>query len=180
MKNIENGKPIVPSALVTPRAQWKQVGSITVTQATLAVNARDYSTVTALAATKHAIWDVPAEVSGCFMRFQTSTDADAHVVEVWVAAWPTYADGTTEDQFMLGCILTLTGGTQVGPNANVFCDTIAKTAATGVLSEGSVIDSGANERVALYRCDLQGYKKIVFIATNLAGGKTIIPDVRWY
>lgn len=180
MKNTANGKTITPNALVTPIVPWVQTGSISASQATLAVNARDYSTVAALAATKHTLWKVPADVSGCFMRFQTSTNADAHVVEVWVAAYEAYADSTTEDQFMLGCILTLTGGQQVGPNSNVFCDTIAKTATTGVLCEGDVIDSGANERVALYRCDLQGYKRVVFIATTLAGGKIIIPDVRWY
>ena len=166
--------------LVTPMVPWTQVGSITASQASLEVGARDYSSVVGLGTTKRAFWETPADASGCFMRFQTSTDADAHVVEVYVAANAAYADNTTEDSFMLGCILTLTGGTQVGPNSNVFCDTMVKTATTGVLCEGTVIDSGANERVALYRCDLQGYKKVVFIATTLEGGKTLIPDVRWY
>jgi len=180
MKNIANGRPITPIGLVTPRSPWKQVGSITASNATLAVDARDYSTVIALASTNRAFWEVDEDASGCFIRFQTSTDADSHVVEVWVSASDSYDDGSTEDSFMLGCILTLTGGTQSGPNSNVFCDTMALTATTGVLSEGDVIDSGANERVAMYRCDLQGYKKVVFIATTLQGGKTLVPDVRSY
>ena len=179
MSNTSTGTPIQPTLITTPLFQWTELGDITASQATLAVGARDYSTVAALAATKTATWEVPNDVTGAFFRFQTSADADAHVVEMWVCPHPTYADNETEDSFMLGCELTLTGGTQVGPDSNVFVDTIVKTVGTGVCAEGTVLDSAAN-RVALYRLDLQGYKRVVFIATTLEGGATLTVDARGY
>lgn len=179
MSSNDKGVLVTPTQIVTPQQQWKEVGSITASQATLAVGARDYSAVVGLTATKTAIWTVPNDITGAFFRFQTTANADASVVEAWVAAHNWYDDDSTEDSFMLGCILTLTGGQQVGPSSNVFMDTIVKTASTGVLAEGTVLDSAA-DRIAMYRLDLQGYKRVVWIATTLEGGTTLTVDARGY
>ncbi len=181
MLEAENGQIIIPKNLVTPKVPWKNLGSITASQATLAVGARDYSAVLALDVTKRILWlDIPEDVSGVFFRYQTSANADGHVIESWVCPDATYQDGTTEDSFMLGNVLTLTGGQQVGPGSNVFVDTIVEADDTvGVLAGGTILDSAA-DRVCLYRQDLEGYKKIAFIATTLQAGKTLKVDARWY
>lgn len=165
-------------ALSTPRVPWRTMETITGVQATLPVTARDYSTVQALTdanTVKYTLWD---DVSGMELRFQTTADADATVVEIWVAAWD-YMQGGTEDSYALGAILTLTGGTQTGPNSNVFVDTIVQTADTGIISGAWVSDSAAN-RMAIWRCDMRGWKEVVIIATTLQGSSELYADVRWY
>ena len=181
--NTKIGTPIHPTELTTPLDQWKNIGSITASQATLAVGARDYSSVwETLASTKKVTWEVPNDVSGCFFRFHTDSHEDAHTVEMWVAAHSNYKeDSSTEDHFMLGAELALVGGQQVGPNSNVFVEQITKTASTGILAEGDTLDSGAGlDRVALYRLDLQGWKRVVFIATTLEASSTLRVDSRKY
>ena len=180
MFKAENGQIITPKNLVTPKVPWKNLGSITVAQTTLAVGARDYSSVVALAATKRILWDVPEDANGIFLRFQTSADADVHTIESWVCPDSTYQDGTTEDSFMLGHRLGLVGGKQVGPSSNVFVDTITEADTTdGVISGGTIKDT-ANDRVALYRIDFEGLKKLAIIAPVFATGKTLKVDARWY
>jgi hypothetical protein len=177
------GMPIQPMVLATPEVGWTEIDTITATQATLAVGARDGTSVDGLAATKTIVWDVPEVTSGWELRFQTTANADAHVVEVWVAAADSYdstlAGSSQVDHYTLGAILTLTGGQQVGPHSNVFVDTIARTASTGILTGSEVVDSGA-DRIAIWRLDLRGYKRVVMIATTLQGSSTLYAEARWY
>jgi len=170
---------IMPTYLTTPVVRWTQVGTITAENATLAVTARDYSAVwTDLLDANTAKWGVQNDVSGIELRFQTKAAADAQVIEMWVCAAPEYADNSTEDSFMLGATFTLTGGTQTGPNSNVFCDTMTVT--EGVITNGSVIDGAAADRVSMWKADLRGYKRVVFIATTFEAATTIYVDARWY
>jgi len=181
--NTKIGTPIKPVEITTPMCQWENIGSITSSQATLAVSARDYTSVwQTLDSAKKAAWEVSNDVSGCFFRFHTDSHEDAHTVEMWVAAHENYKDDSdTKDHFMLGAELSLVGGQQVGPNSNVFVEQITKTANTGILAEGDTLDSGAGlDRVAIYRLDLQGWKRVVFIATTLEAGTTLYCDARGY
>ena len=178
MQRTRSGGLIQPTVLATPMSLWENAGNLTATQATLAVNARDYSSVwTDLTDAKTIKVDIPNDVTGCEMRWQTDANADAHEVEMWIAAGATYYDGMTEDSFMLGGIQALTGGQQVGPNANVFVDTNVVT--EYVINNGGVVDSAA-DRVAVYKVDLRGIKKLVFIATTFEAATTLRLDIRWY
>jgi hypothetical protein len=85
--------------------------------------------------------------------------------------------GGTEESFQLGAVLTLTGGQQVGPGSNVFVDTVAALEYT--LTDSEVADSGG-DRIAVWRVDLRGYKKVMFLATTLHAAKTLKVDTRWY
>ena len=178
-----SGFTIQPTYLTTPGERWETINddgtadTITASQATFAVNARDYSTVMALAATKTITWDVPNDASGVEFRFQTKANGDIQEIEMWVASGDYYRDGTSEEQYMLGGTFTLAGGQQVAPNSNVFCDTCVATEM--IIDDGEVRDSG-NDRVSVYKVDLRGYKKVVFIATTFQASTTIYIDTRWY
>ena len=170
------GELIQPTTLTNPSSYWDTAGTITTSQATLGVSARDFSAVwTDLSDAKTVKWAVPEDVSGVEFRFQTDDNADAHVVEMWVSAGTIYRDGSQEEHFMLGGTFTLTGGQQVGPNTNVFVDTFTVTEM--IINNGEVVDSG-NDRVSVYKVDLRGYKRAVFIATTLEGSATLRLDVR--
>jgi len=76
---------------------------------------------------------------------------------------------------MLGTIITLTGGQQVAPNSNVFCDTATVT--NYILDGGQVLDSAA-DRVVVYRVNLQNFKKVVMIATTYEAASTIYCEAK--
>jgi hypothetical protein len=177
MGAYENMRPW-PYYLSTPMVPWEDAGNLTATQATLAVGARDFSAVwddlTDAATIKY---EVPNWANGVEIRYSTTADADSHVVEIWTAVKRTLGDGA-EDSFTLGAIHTLTGGTQVS-EAGFYVDTLATTAATGILTDFTDIDSG-NNRIAIWRVDLRGYKYLVFIATTFEAATTLQADVRWY
>jgi len=179
----QKGTMIQPTFLATPMSLWQSIGTITATQATLAVGARDYSAVQALVDANSAKWDVENDDSGVFFAFECTGDANSYVTEVWVAASPstvaTYSDRSTEDHYTLGAILTLTGGTQVS-GTGTFVDTISVTSSTGVLADAiTVLDSG-NNRIAMVRMDFQGWKSAVFINTTHEAGTTLKPIKRSY
>ena len=174
-RKTRSGSAIQPTELTTPMSLWRSLGTITATQATLAVNAQDYSSVEALTDAKTVEWDVDNDDTGVFLAFECAADADAYVTEMWVAAsdssHATYYDGTTEDDFTLGAIFTLTGGTKVSATGT-FVDTAVLTSATGVLADRiTILDSGNNRKV-LVRLDLQGWKGVRFINTTHETGTT--------
>ena len=162
---------------VPNQVPWHEIGTITATNATFAVGARDVDTVEALADANTAIWTPNNSVAIAELRFRTTTNADSHVVEMWVAADDNNREGDA-DSYMLGEILTLTGGQQVGTNSDVFVDTLSLSS-TGIVDDGEVVDSG-NDRVAIYRVNLRGYRRVAFIATTFEAGKTLTVDARWY
>ena len=173
-----SGREISPGVDAGPTTRWTNLGNLTASQATPAVDARDYATILALTDAKTIKWDIPEFAQFAELRFETKADADAHVVELWVAADALMADGTTEDQFTLGAILTLTGGKQQATKSNYFVDTIAVTASNGVLIDGTVLDS-ATDRCAIYRVNMRGWRKGVFIATTFQASTTLYAHARW-
>ena len=123
-------------------------------------------------------FDIPELATLADLRFETKADADAHVVELWVASAQYMADGSTEDQFTLGAIFTLTGGKQQATVSNFFVDTIAITASNGVLIDGTVLDN-ATDRMATYRVNMRGWRKAIMIATTFEAATTLYAHARW-
>ncbi len=165
------------TALSTPRVPWTRLGNtITVQSADIDVTQRDYSTLWGFADANTLTGTFSDDVTATEFRFSTTADADAQVIQIWVAANDATTEGA-EDSFTLGATLTLTGGKQPGPYGNYFVDTIAVTA--GVLTGGEVADSAA-DRMCVWRVDLRGWKKVVIVATQLAAKTEIYADVRWF
>ena len=173
-----SGNPIQPTIAAGPTSRWTNLGNLTDTQTTPGVGARDWATMIALTDAKTIKWDIPELAEHAELRFETKADADAHVVEMWVAAGQYMADGTTEDQFTLGAILTLAGGKQQATVSNFFVDTIAVTASNGVLIDGTVLDS-ATDRCAIYRVNMRGWRKGIIIATTFQASTTLYAHARW-
>jgi len=149
--------------LATVQETWTTLGTITASQATLAVGGRDYATVDALATTKTVTFEPQIWANDMELRFQTTADADAHVVEMWIARGRT-------DHYDLAAVLTLTGGKQVADGAYVFVDTITATETFSV--PGTIIHSAADS-IARYDVNLDGYSRVVFIATTLECSSTL-------
>jgi len=165
------------TALATPGVPWHRLGNtITVQSADIDVTQRDYSTLWGFNDANTLLWEVSDDVTAVELRFSTTADADAQVVQIWVAA-NDYTAGNVEDSFGLGATLTLTGGKQPGPYGNYFVDTIVAT--NGIFTGSEVVDSG-NDRMALYRVDLRGWKKVVIVATTLTAKTEIYADVRYF
>jgi hypothetical protein len=165
---------------VSPRQPWMNIGTITTSTTTPAATARDYSTMAAMSPTAIAHWKIPYDVDSLELRFQTTANADSNVLEMWLARGHYYDDGSTEDSFTLATILTLTGGSQTGPNSNYFVDTITETSNTWIASS-TIIDSG-NNRICRYKFKPCGYSEIIFVDTTIAeeGTTTVYIDGSWF
>ena len=155
---------------------WTDLGNLTATQATPGVAARDYATMIALSDAKTIQFAIPEMADNADFRFETKADADAHVIELWVAAGSTLHQSTTEDQFTLGVILTLTGGKQQATVSNFFVDTIVEST-VGCL-DGTIRDS-ATDRMATYSMDMRGYRYGIIIATTYEASTTLYAHARW-
>lgn len=170
---------IQPVYSSSPGSQWIPLGTITASNSALGVDALDYSSVDDLPDANTVDWDIPEDADNVEMRFQTDADDDDHVLNLYIIRGSSYTDGTTEDSYVLSTILTLKGGTQVGPNSNVFCDTVTET--QDYCISGTSVDTGATERIGRYIITkLRGYKKMVIIATTLETSGTIYIDGAWY
>lgn len=162
-------------SLETFQIPWIDLGDLTTSQAAPAATARDYAAVVALTATGIVLWDVNYGYNVSEIRFSTTADADAHVVDVLVASG--------EDEFVRACTLTLTGGTQTAPagarpTAGTFVDTmvLSNSAWPGDIE---VIESG-NNYISRLLIDLLGYDKIIFHATSLEGSSTLTIEGRGF
>ena len=173
-----SGVVIVPTMAGGPTSLWTNLGNLTASQASPAVGAQDYATMEALTDAKTIKFDIPELADNASFRFETKADADAHVVELWVTSGATMADGTTEEQYTLGAILTLTGGKKQATVSNFFIDTIAVTASEGVVRDGTVLDS-AQDRWAEYRVNMRGYRRGIIIATTFHASTTLYAHARW-
>lgn len=165
---------------VSPRQPWMSIGSLTSSTTTPAATARDYSTMVAMPSTATVRWKIPYDVDTLELRFQTTENADANVIEMWLARGNYYDDKTTEDSFTLATILTTTGGSQTGPNSNFFGDTITETSNVW-MATSTIIDSGTN-RICRYKFKPSGYSELMFICTTLAdaGTTTVYIDGSWF
>ena len=143
---------------------WGLIGEITASKAALGVTGRQAADVAAFAAGSYALWEVPIRVNTAEIKFATDADADAHVVNV-------YAARGNSDYALIGA-LTLTGGTQTGPDSNVYVDTMVEGTMVWKSSGTQVIDT-ANNGISRWRIDLDGYSRLLFIATTLASSTTL-------
>lgn len=159
-----------------PKVAWRPIGSLSTVETTPAVTARGWTAMTAIPDANSIQWlSVPDDASSAEFRFSTTTDGDDYVLEVWLAANDRMSNNTL-DSFTLGSILTIKGGTQTGPYSNVFVDTIAAVD-YGVI--GSLVYDSAANRMARWKVNLAGWKKVVIIATTYTADKTLYADVRW-
>lgn len=151
------------------RKGFKLAGEITATQAALAVTGRTKAAVTALSDTKKIIYKAEIFSSLVECRFSTDADGDAQVLNAY---------GSRGDDHVLIGTLALTGGTQTGPDSNVYIDTIVESDVNWLRAGGTRIVSGdANNEMARWLLDLMGYSEIMFIATTLAAGTTLRIDI---
>jgi len=143
---------------------WGLVGSITASKAALGVTGRKPADIAAFAAGSYALWEVPLRINTAEIKFSTTADADGQVVNVYAAR------GNSDYVFVM--TLTLTGGTQTGPNSDVYVDTIVESAAAWKASSTQVINSAGNH-IARWRIDLDGYSRVLFVATTLVTSSTL-------
>lgn len=169
------GTKIQPVNIAQPQVEWQVVATIEDVNATFGVDDRLYSSVSAVSDPNFVIWTVPSGWRTAELRFRGEADSNSYVVEAWVCHGDTMYNSTLSDSFMLGDIYTLTGGTQVGPNSDVYCDTCVATG--GALWDSSVDDS-ANNRVSVVTINLLGAKYVAFIATTLSSSDSIIVEAR--
>lgn len=157
------------TAIHDVRKGFVNAGSITASQSALAVTARTKSAVAALASTKKVVYKAGIFSSLIECRFSTDADGDAHVVNVY---------GSRGDDYVLIGTLTLTGGTQTGPNSNVYVDTIVESDVNWLRPTGTrvVAADGVNE-MARWLLDLMGYSEVLFIATTLTTNTTLRIDI---
>lgn len=177
----EDGLLVQPTTGASYMSRWRNLGTIAAQTATLAVNARDYSTVNALAGA--VTWDVINDGTVHEFRFRTDADADAHTVELWLCPDDTMHRSAIEEVYTLGIILDLTGGTADAYGSasssygdSHFVDTIVLDT-EGILTGYEIVDSG-NNRQAIFRCDLRGWGKLAVIASTYEAATTLYVDER--
>lgn len=151
------------------RKGFVEAGTLTIAQTALAVTGRTKAAVVALADAKKITYKADLFSSLIECRISTDADADAQVVNVYVSRG---------DDFVLTGTLTLTGGTQTGPNSNVYVDTIVESDVSWLRPSGTRVVSGdGNNEMARWVLDLMGYSEVLFIATTLVSGTTLRIDI---
>ena len=143
---------------------WGLIGEITASKAALAITGRKASDIAAFARGSYALWEVPLRINTAEIKFSTTADADAHVVDV-------YAARGNSDYVLVGT-LTLTGGTQTGPNSDVYVDTMVESDIDWEASGTDVIRS-TGDHIARWYIKLMGYSRLLFIATTLETDATL-------
>lgn len=174
IRDYYRGGPPRATYLASPELPWCEWGTITASQAYPDVDARDYTNVAALAAANRVIWELPNPSSGFMLRFQTTADADSHVLALLGFASAKKLNAPTggssiDDQAVLLGTLTLTGGKQVGSHTNFYVDSIE---AVDGLWQFTVADH-AQDRIAVAWGDTKTFKLVVLIATTLQADATL-------
>lgn len=169
---------VTPVTLATPQSRWRELDTITASQAYPEATDRDFTAVAALTATKTIVWELDNWARKVQMSFQTNTNADSTTIALMgFADSKSFGVGATsaaldDDAVYLGQ-LVLTGGTQMGKHSNVYVDTIVAT--DGVCSF-SVLDSATNRRCVVEFNSK--YKIIVAVATTLQASSTLYAEGR--
>lgn len=170
------------SYLASPMTPWAEIGVLTTAVTLPGVDERDCATVDANTAI--LVWKIPENASGGWIKFSTTADADSHTVSVLAApGWQSgkqlnrYGQAVTDD-YLFGGELTLTGGTQVARNSDVYVDTISVTDANGVL-DFTVFDSG-HDRVCVMLFDFRGCHRVAFVGTAIESSASLIISGRWW
>ena len=146
--------------LGTLQKPFETIGTISVQGITLAVTGRAWQDVKSYFSgtqTTYLGYVVPRNINAAEFCFQTTADADSHVVEIWGARG--------RGHFTLLATLTLTGGQQEADNSLFFVDTIVAST-ENLFRDGKEIDSATN-RICRYAVDLDGYSHLLVLATTL-------------
>jgi len=174
LQHTETGDPISLFWPAQPQSDWRVVATITDVNESFGVDDRLYEDMSAVADPNFVIWAVPVGWRNVQFRFRTDADADADVVEVWMCAAANIRGTELSDSFGLGSTWTLTGGTQVGPNSDVYVDTIS--ASDGLLT--STVTDSAADRLCLVTANLYGVGYLAFDVTTLQASTTLIIEAR--
>lgn len=170
---FDNQRSVLPTQAVTYQDGWTKIATLSACHGTLAVTGRAYATVDALPDPNVTVWTVPAGMRYATFRFQIDADANTADVETW-AARAQYNPGDLREHFTLAWQFGLTGGTQTGPAANVFVDTVDVNQGTWE-SLSAPTDSGAN-RICRFRANLQGYRYFAWLRTDNDPCLTVVID----
>lgn len=162
--SVQNRKAFMPIGIHSLQLNWQNYGSISAVQAALAATARAWADVDALAANKKVLYKHTSDINIGEFRFETDTDGDVHVVDVYVSAG--------QDHFTRMVTLTITGGTQTSDNG-VFCRTIAKSNEKWPTAVEVVTFADGADDMGRVIVDLFGWDYVLFIATTLQSGKTL-------
>lgn len=184
-----SGDPIQSVCITQPKCPWTQVADITDPNTSFGVDDRDFSAIVATSTgdfTTYAaqtstdsdpnwvVWKVPTDAR--IVQFSATVDADGDdaVVEIWGCAGR-YIGGTSgmEASFQLGTTLTLKGGTQIGPDSNVYCDTATASDATMATSA----EDSATNRIVTVTVNVEGMDALAFLGTTVDSSVQIF--ARW-
>ena len=189
LQRTNSGDPIQAISVVQPKCPWTQVADLADPNSSFGVDDREFSSIVAVttgdfttytAQTETdpdphwAVWKVPTDARTVQFIATTDADGDDAVVEVWGCAGR-YINGTSslEAGFQLGTTITWKGGTQVGPDSNVYCDTATTSDATLITVP---LDSG-NDRIAVVTVNVAGMDAIAFLGTTVDSSVQIL--ARW-
>jgi hypothetical protein len=166
------GKIIWPGESHTEEYAWEDLGDITVQQAALAGNARDYASVTELAAANRVLWTPQKRKVSLEFRFEMDGAENATSIIACYGHCPRIDSSGDEqnDEFTIICSLTLTQGTQEGNTASTyFADTLAEGTDKAWLSSTTLIQKdGGDNQCARWLINKHGYRDFIFIATTLS------------
>jgi hypothetical protein len=178
-----DGTRVQPTQATTFQGRWVRVARLSGCQGTFDVNDRTWAAVQALHDANDAnvaLWTVPLGANWGQLRWQIDTNEANAVIEGWWTARgydPGAGDRDQADSFTRGWSWAVTGGGQLGPHGNRFCDTVVATSTFP--SAGLTTDSG-NNRIALFDVDLRGVGQVAFTRTDSDPNLTVYIDARIY
>jgi hypothetical protein len=190
-QSTETGDSIQPVAVVQVKSAWSQVADITDANVSFGVDDRAFDSIVEITTNTRGIssysaqdvcdvdpnwvvWKVPTDART--VQFCATVDADGNdaVVEVWGCPGQ-YIVGTNglPASFQLGTTITWKGGTQIGPNSNVYCDTATTSDATMV----TAAEDSATNRIATVTLPPEGLDAVAFVGTTVDTSVQIM--ARW-
>lgn len=176
-----DGSRITPGQATTFQGVVATVATLSACQGAPAVDARNYADLAALPDANCTIWEVPLGANYAQFDFQIDADANTATVQAWTAPHR-YDPGSGANRdvlpdFTLAWSWALTGGKQVGPNSNFYCDTIV---ATEYWPAPGMVSDAAGDRICRYDVDLRGVKYVAFLRTDTDANLTVVVDERHY
>lgn len=143
---------------VSPQSKWVNAGSITVAQAALGVDGRDYDTVQALASTTVNLIEPEIAPKALLLRFRADGNEDVDSVLQLYAC-------RGSDHYQHIAQLTVVTGTQDTDTATIhFVDTITP-ASENALFDGEEVNTA--DGIALYYLRTLGFDSFAVICSDL-------------
>jgi len=191
LQTTNSGENITPICVVNPKCAWTLVASLADPNTSFGVDDRSFTDIVTTATDRRGkttysaqtsvdsdpnwvVWKVPTDART--VQFCAIVDADGEdaVVEIWGCAGPKIlGTNSLADSFILGTVITVKGGTQVGPDSDVYCDTA--TVSNSTLT--AVAEDSGNNRIATVTINIEGLDAIAFIGTTVDTNCDIL--ARW-